>query len=586
MKNKIFQYFGILMAVFFVTSCQNFDEPAFGDYPLDPPIITLNTPNAAGSTVIRSVDPNAPITLNFQVEDDIEISNITVNVDGVDVANMNQFTNVKLVVVDDLVYDASTGTHTLTITATDSNDNVVTLSTTFVKEDTPPYIPTFAGEMFYMNFEDSYTDLASNTDATEVGTPGFAGEGRVGSNAYAGAADSYLTFPTDGLLGNEFSASFWYKVNADPDRAGILVIGPPDAANPDNQNNRTSGFRFFREGGATNQTFKLNVGNGTADSWFDGGPAATIDPTVTAGWIHLAFTISETESVVYLNGEVVSQGAFSGVDWTGCDIISIMSGAPRFSEWGHKSDLSYMDELRLFDVVLTQSDITNIIAQADKTFDMSFDGSFTDSVSKTDATEVGSPGFAGEAKVGSDSYEGATDAYLTFPTAGLLGEAFSATFWYKVNASPDRAGILTIGPPDADNAGFPEIQNKRTSGFRFFREGGATNQTFKLNVGNGTADSWFDGGPAATIDPTVTTDWIHFAFTISGTESVVYINGEVVSQGAFSGVDWTGSDIISIMSGAPRFTEWGHKSDSSYMDELQLFDKALTQTEIQAIMGE
>ncbi|MDD7887537.1 LamG-like jellyroll fold domain-containing protein, partial [Flavivirga sp. 57AJ16] len=88
-----------------------------------------------------------------------------------------------------------------------------------------------------------------------------------------------------------------------------------------------------------------------------------------------------------------------------------------------------------------------------------------------------------------------------------------------------------------------------------------------------------------TIDPTITTDWVHLAFTISGSECVVYINGEVVRQGAFSGVDWTGCDVLSIMSGAPRFTEWGHHSDLSYIDELALYDKALSQTAIQAIMA-
>ena len=52
-----------------------------------------------------------------------------------------------------------------------------------------------------------------------------------------------------------------------------------------------------------------------------------------------------------------------------------------------------------------------------------------------------------------------------------------------------------------------------------------------------------------------------------------------------TGVDWTGCDILSIMSGAPRFTGWNHRSDSSFLDELHLFDKALTQSEIQDIMG-
>jgi hypothetical protein len=130
----------------------------------------------------------------------------------------------------------------------------------------------------------------------------------------------------------------------------------------------------------------------------------------------------------------------------------------------------------------------------------------------------------------------------------------------------------------------PATPNNRKNGFRFFREGSPTNQTFKLNVGNGTADSWFDGGAAASINPT-NTDWVHLAFTISDSNVVVYINGVVVSQGAFTGVDWTGCDVLSIASGAPRFMEWGHLSDLSHYDELRLFNKALTQEEVQAIMN-
>jgi hypothetical protein len=110
-------------------------------------------------------------------------------------------------------------------------------------------------------------------------------------------------------------------------------------------------------------------------------------------------------------------------------------------------------------------------------------------------------------------------------------------------------------------------------------------QRFKLNVGTGTSDTWFDGGAAADVDPT-TDEWVHFAFTISQTEAVVYINGQVVSQGPLAGVSWEGCDILSIMSGAPRFTEWGHLSDESFMDELHLFNRALTQGQVQAIMDD
>ena len=74
------------------------------------------------------------------------------------------------------------------------------------------------------------------------------------------------------------------------------------------------------------------------------------------------------------------------------------------------------------------------------------------------------------------------------------------------------------------------------------------------------------------------------AFTISSTECVVYIDGQVVSQNAFTGVDWTDCDILSIMSGAPRFTGWNHRSDESLMDNLRIYKKALSQEEIQSML--
>ena len=54
--------------------------------------------------------------------------------------------------------------------------------------------------------------------ATAVGSPGF-GDGIQGGTAYAGAADSYLTFPASILQGaTEVSASFWLKIDDAMDR--------------------------------------------------------------------------------------------------------------------------------------------------------------------------------------------------------------------------------------------------------------------------------------------------------------------------------------------------------------------------------
>jgi hypothetical protein len=74
--------------------------------------------------------------------------------------------------------------------------------------------------------------------------------------------------------------------------------------------------------------------------WFDGGANADVVPN-TGEWVHLAFSISATNAAVYINGQVASQGTLLPVVLTGQVAIcfSIMSGGPRFSEWGHNSDL-------------------------------------------------------------------------------------------------------------------------------------------------------------------------------------------------------------------------------------------------------
>lgn len=573
---KIFK--NILVCLFiitFATACNEGIDPITAMAPgadASAPVVTIKYPTEG--VKIQVPELLATINIQFEVTDDIELKSISVLMDGTELTSYSEFKDYRRAVKEYLYNKVSNGTHTLTIKATDLGGKVTNTSVKFEKK--PPYTALYAGETFFMPFDGDYVEKISFKAATIVGTPGFAGSGLKGVNAFAGATDSYLTFPLAGLTGTEFSAEFWVKLNATPDRAAIISISPAGE-------DRTKGLRFFREGSATEQRFKLNVGTGAGETWNDGG----IVKTSTTDWVHLAFTVSQTTCTIYINGAVATSVPTSAIDWTGCSNISIGSGAPNFAYWDHKSDLSKLDELRLFNKALTQTEIQNIIQNdspyvakySGEVFYMPFEGNYKELNTNTTATKVGTPDFA-DGKKGK-AYAGATDSYLTFPTTGLKNSNFSSVFWTKINATPDRAGILVMGPPDTVN---PATPNNRTSGFRFFREGSATAQIFKLNAANGTADSWFDGGAAATVDPTAGT-WTHMAFTISGTECVVYINGEVAKQGTFGGIDWTGCDILSIMSGEPRFSEWGHKSDLSLMDELRIFNKTLTQAEVKTIMN-
>ena len=233
----------------------------------------------------------------------------------------------------------------------------------FPEQPTPPPIGA-DGQMFYLSFDEDLEDYQSLMEAAVVGSPTFA-DGKSG-RAYAGAANSYLTFDVANMaapLSSEMTFTFWYKVNGTPDRAGILVIGPPHEGQPANaQNNRTAGIRIFRENAGGMQRVKANIGNGTADSWVDGETLADLDPA-TAGWVHIALVLASDNATLYMDGVAVKVTEFTGISWDGCDIISIGSGAPRFNEWGHLSDNSLIDEVRIYNKALPASQIQSMAAE-------------------------------------------------------------------------------------------------------------------------------------------------------------------------------------------------------------------------------
>lgn len=567
MKKFSAKYLSLLTFLFLLAGCERegIDTITAVDPGADQgaPEITIKSPREG--TTLKTVEEVSAIEISFSVRDDIEIAQIEVLVDGEIIATYSEFSDYRIVEEAVMFNNVTSGEHTVTIRATDLEGNQSEQSVNFSKE--PPYSPMFENEVFYMPFNGDFMELVGLQSPEQVGDPTFTDEAFAGSGAYMGAPNSYLTIPIE-PLGDEFTAAFWYKVSGDPNRAGILVAGADQE--------RNQGFRLFREGSADEQRIKLNVGTGTGESWNDGG---VLD--VNAGeWVHIAFTVTPTQTVIYINGMPVNTGAMSApIDWTGVEELTIGHGGETFSYWNHLYDSSALDELRLFDTAMSQEEIQNLINASSVTLHMTFEGTFTDNVGSRNITVVGDPGFSDDSKQGDSSYEGATGSYLMMPSDGLLSQEFSATFWYKANADPDRAGIIVIGPEDAAN---PDAQNVRTSGFRLFREGSATEQRIKLNVGTGEGESWNDGG---VIDVPAG-EWVHVAFTISETETKIYLNGELANTGSLSApIDWTGTDIVSIMSGAPRFTGWNHLADQSLMDNLKFYNKELSEEEIEADMA-
>lgn len=211
------------------------------------------------------------------------------------------------------------------------------------------------GEMLFAEFNNKYyLNSINGAPATKVGNTTL-GDPKVGEFSLKGATDAYISYPIKGLFGaNNLTVAFWYKVNAAPDRSGLITVGNPSVTGDPG---RKYGFRLFREGNEASQTIKLNAGIGTGESWNDGGVL-----TVDNNWVYITVTISATESKIYFNGVLQRTATLSNpVDFTGCVDMQIGSGGPTFSYWGHKSDSSLYDEIKVFNKVLTPTEILNLM---------------------------------------------------------------------------------------------------------------------------------------------------------------------------------------------------------------------------------
>lgn len=310
------------------------------------PVITINSP--AGNVTIPFTDVTTDFNFDFKVSDDIEIAYIEILVDGTFQKSYNSFVDYRNY-ADIYTKNLGLGNHTFTVNAKDLTGKTSTKTVAFNIDN--KYTALY-GEKFYLPFfaGNVFTELLSGANPTVVGNPSTIADGKSGA-AYQGAIDSYLTFPLSGLYSSEgISFTFWYKINATPDRAGIITIND----NSDNTDeNRNGGLRLFREGSASSQTIKMNVGTGGGESWNDGG-----NLPVNGNWVHVGVTVSPTESKIYFNGVLQRTATYTTFDFSSSSTITIASGAPSFTYWSHLSDLSQIDELRIYNKALDAAEIS------------------------------------------------------------------------------------------------------------------------------------------------------------------------------------------------------------------------------------
>ena len=185
-----------------------------------------------------------------------------------------------------------------------------------------------------------------------------------------------------------------------------------------------------------------------------------------------------------------------------------------------------------------------------------------------DGTLIGDQlGWTAGRSIGALSFPGEPDdARVEFPTRGMSATAGTIAMWgYLFDPQPDTQGRYFFGHTTQ-----PEWNDR----IQIYMQEGRTPSTL-LDIGLGE-----DHNLDTDIMELPLEEWLHVALTWDSGSYVVYVNGEEVSRGTYTGLSVIHpvADIGNDGSSAP------YEAFCGLLDELQLYDNALSPVEILSAM--
>ena len=177
-------------------------------------------------------------------------------------------------------------------------------------------------------------------------------------------------------------------------------------------------------------------------------------------------------------------------------------------------------------------------------------------------------------KVGQAFSLNGTSAYVVVPhNVDLnIGPAFSVDLWFKANVpqlSPDHVSLIEKshrGPQAAPVFSGWTLQHLDSGGLL----------ELEFRIGNGSA---FSG--VRTLASVLDNQWHHIAGVFDGTTVTLYLDGTILGTTAFSGTPVNNSGPLNI----GRWAFGAERHFNGLIDEVEIFDRALTTAEITAIFN-
>jgi len=168
---------------------------------------------------------------------------------------------------------------------------------------------------------------------------------------------------------------------------------------------------------------------------------------------------------------------------------------------------------------------------------------------------------------GALSYGGLTDARVEFPTTGMSAMAGTVAMWgYLTDPQPETNGRYFFGHT---------TQPQWTNRIQIYMQEGTTPSRL-LDIGLGDSHT-----RDTDIMELPMEEWLHVALTWESGRYVVYVNGEEVSSGAYTGLSaiHPTADIGNDGSSGP------YEGFGGLLDEVRLYNRALGAGEILAAMA-
>lgn len=433
--------------------------------------------------------------------------------------------------------------------------------------------------------------------------------GTVFSNATGGRRANYLKLPSDVLSHSsatkEISIGFW--VNRGNEKNSNDYMWAPlfmaYGAAPVNGANTLPMFACQYRG-------VLQINNNGYCDFTDAqndNKANTLyhgdkDWLADGDWHYYTVTMTETQAIVYIDGNVANSwtvsgsgdnNVISGIFTNGADLKYICLGGNQAWDWGDNDPGFWFDDFAVYDKALTPGQIRRIMnLKKDPVYFNSFENGAGDCsvVGGGSFIDAGKTAFG---KVFSNVGGALRSNYLLLPSDALshstVSQATSISFWVNRGNETNSDAYLWApmfmaygaAPANGENGmpmfacqyrGLLQINN---NGWCDFTDVQNDNGACKLWHGN---DDWLADG-----------EWHLYTAVLTPTTAKVYIDGKIANSWTVSGsgdgnviagLFTNGADLKYICLGGNQAWSWGDNDPGFWFDDMAIYDCELSEGDI------